>query len=86
VVTNVLCAVFALSLRRAGAAAIPEDQAGRRYLVRFAGALASRHVAWTPVEAVLLNAVVFPVIISLGERFSVSQAVARPALTTIDLA
>src|ERR1044071_4499335 len=69
IVSNAVCAIFALSyavLAQRGSLAV--SLAGA-YLVWFALAGLSRTVEWTAATAVLLNAVVYPLTIWAGTRF-----------------
>lgn len=86
IVSNGVCAVFALSY-----AVLAQRQSllvslGGAYMVWFFAAYATRFVDWTAASAVLLNAVVFPLTIFAGTRFRVAGAVKRVTLTGADLA
>lgn len=86
IVSNAVCAVFALSY-----AALAQRRAlmvslGGAFLVWFACAALTRLVDWTATSAVLLNALVYPVAIYAGTRFRTEGAVRKVKMTAADLA
>jgi hypothetical protein len=86
IVANALCAVFALSYAALAQRRTLPVSLGGAYVVWFAAAMASRHVAWTTASALLLNVVVFPVTILAATRFRVAGAVRRVTFGGADLA
>lgn len=86
IVSNAICAVFALTyaaLAQRNALAV---SLGGAFLVWFAGAAASRLVEWDAASAVALNAVVYPLTILAGRSFRVDGIARRVTLTGSDIA
>jgi uncharacterized membrane protein (GlpM family) len=85
-VSNAVCAVFALSYAVLAQRATLAVSLGGAFVVWFAAAFLTRFVAWDASGAVLFNAVVYPLTILAGTRFRVPGAVKRVHLTAGDLA
>jgi len=85
-VSNAVCAIFALTYAALAQRRSLAVSLGLAFLVWLGGAAASRLVDWTAAGAVLLNAVVYPVAIYAGRRFRAEGAVKRVALSGADLA
>ena len=86
VVSNAVCAVFALvyaALAQRNGLAV---SLGCAYVVWFAAVYATRIVDWTMTGAVLLCVIVFPLVIFAGARFRVIGTAKRVTLTLRDLA
>jgi uncharacterized membrane protein (GlpM family) len=86
IVSNAVCAVFALTYAALAQRRSLSVSLGGAFLVWFGCAAASRLVDWSAASAVLLNAVVFPLAILAGHRFRAEGAVKRVSLTAGDLA
>src|ERR1035438_3165816 len=85
-VSNAVCAVFALTYAvLAQRRSLPVSLTGA-FLVWFGCAAASRLVDWNAGTAALLNAVVFPLAILAGRRFLAAGAIKRVEFTAADLA
>lgn len=85
IVSNGVCAVFALSYAVLAQRYTLLPSLGGAYIVWFGAAYATRFVDWTVASAALLNAVVFPVTILAGTRLRVAGAVKRVTLSSADL-
>lgn len=86
-VSNAVCAIFALSYAALAQRRSLTVSLGGAFLVWFCCAALSRLVDWSAASAVLLNAVVFPLAILAGTRFRAEGEVkARVAFTGADLA
>jgi len=86
-VSNAVCAIFALSYAALAQRHTLPVSLGGAFLVWFAAAFLSRLVDWTATAAVLLNAVVYPATIYIGLRYLGGGSVkARVQLTGRDLA
>ena len=85
-VSNAVCAVFALSYAALAQRRSLAVSLGGAFLVWFACAAATRLVDWTATSAVLLNVVVYPLAIFAGTRFRSEGAVKRVTFTGTDLA
>lgn len=86
IVSNGVCAVFALTYAALAQRRSLLVSLGGAFLVWFAAAAASRLVDWSAAGAVALNAVVFPATIIAGRQFRVVGAVKRVTLSAADLA
>ncbi len=87
IVSNAVCAIFALTYAALAQRRALPVSLGLAYLVWFGCAALSRLVDWSVTTAVLLNAVVFPLAILAGTRFRAEGAVkARVIFTGADLA
>ena len=86
IVSNAVCAVFALTYAALAQRRSLAVSLGGAFLVWFACAAASRLIDWSVTGAVLLNAVVYPAAILASGRFRVSGAVKRVPLSGRDLA
>jgi uncharacterized membrane protein (GlpM family) len=86
VVSNGVCAVFALSYALLAQRHSLLLSLGGAYAVWFAMAFATRFVDWTLLSAALLNAAVFPFTIWAGTRFRTTGATKRVTLSGADLA
>lgn len=86
IVSNAVCAVFALTYAALAQRRSLTVSLGGAFLVWFAGAALSRLVDWTATSAVLLNAVVYPVAIYAGTRFRTEGAARKVKMTAADLA
>jgi hypothetical protein len=86
IVANACGAVFALCYAVLAQRRTLPVSLGGAYMVWFALALASRHVAWTTAGAILLSAAVFPLTILATTRFRVAGVVRRVTLSGVDLA
>ncbi len=86
VVSNAICALFALSYAFLAQRQTLLVSLGGAYILWFGAALAARYAPWTAASAVLLNAFVFPMTILGGARFRVGAAVKSVTLTGSDLA
>jgi uncharacterized membrane protein (GlpM family) len=85
IVSNAVCAVFALTYAALAQRRSLAVSLGGALLVWFGCAAASRLVDWSAASAVALNVVVFPVTILAGTRFRVEGAVKPAALSGADL-
>jgi uncharacterized membrane protein (GlpM family) len=85
-VSNAVCAVFALCYAVLAQRATLPVSLGGAFIVWFGAASLTRFVSWDAGAAVLLNAVVFPLAIVAGTRFRVAGAIRRVHLTAADLA
>jgi uncharacterized membrane protein (GlpM family) len=85
-VSNAVCAVFALCYAVLAQRATLAVSLGGAFIVWFCAAFLARLVAWDAASAVLLNAAVYPLAIFAGTRFRVAGAVRRVHLTAGDLA
>jgi uncharacterized membrane protein (GlpM family) len=85
-VSNAVCAVFALCYAVLAQRATLALSLGGAFAVWFCAAFLARLVEWDAGSAVLLNAVVYPLAIAAGHRFRVAGAVRRVHLTAGDLA
>lgn len=85
VVSNGVCAVFALTYAVLAQRHSLLVSLSGAYVVWFFAAYVTRFAEWTAVSAVLLNAVVFPATIVAGTRFRVAGAIKRVTLTGADL-
>lgn len=87
IVSNAVCAVFALTYAALAQKRSLPASLGGAFLVWFAAAFLSRLVDWSAIGAVALNAVVFPITIIAGRSFRADGAAkARVHLTARDLA
>jgi len=86
VVSNAVCAIFALAYAALAQRHPLPVSLGGAFLVWFSTAALTRFVDWSAASAVLLNAVVFPAAILAGRGFRAdSAAKARVAFTGVDL-
>jgi uncharacterized membrane protein (GlpM family) len=85
-VSNAVCAVFALAYALLAQRNSLLVSIGGAYVIWFCAAFLTRYVDWNAASAALLNAVVFPLAIMAGSRFRVTGAVRRVHLTAADLA
>jgi hypothetical protein len=85
-VSNAVCAVFALCYAVLAQRATLAVSLGGAFIVWFGAAFLARWVAWDAASAVLLNAVVYPLTILAGTRLRVAGAVRRVHLSAGDLA
>ncbi len=86
IVSNAVCAVFALTYAALAQRRSLAVSLGLAFLVWFSCAAATRLVDWNAATAVLLNAVVYPLAIYAGRRFRAEGTVKRVALSGADLA
>lgn len=86
IVSNGVCALFALSYAVLAQRYALLPSLGGAYVVWFALAYATRFVDWTLASAALLNAIVFPVTILAGTRFRITGTIKRVTLSGADLA
>lgn len=86
IVSNAVCAVFAISYALLAQRHALLMSLGGAYVVWFALAYAARFVDWTLASAVLLNAIIFPATILAGTRFRTTAAIKRVTLSGADLA
>ena len=86
IVSNAIVAIFALSYATLAQRRSLLLSLGVAYVVWFACAALSRLVDWNATSAVVLNAVVFPLAIFLGERFRSEGVVRRVEFSGADLA
>jgi uncharacterized membrane protein (GlpM family) len=84
-VSNAVCAVFALTYAVLAQRRSLLLSLGGAFLVWFACAALSRLVDWSATSAVLLNAVVYPLAILAGRRFLADGAIKRVEFTAADL-
>jgi uncharacterized membrane protein (GlpM family) len=84
-VSNAVCAIFALSYAALAQRRSLPVSLGGAFLVWFGCAAFSRLVDWSAANAILLNAVVFPLAILAGHQFRAEGAVNRVTLTARDL-
>jgi uncharacterized membrane protein (GlpM family) len=85
VVSNAVCAVFALTYAALAQRNSLLVSLGGAFVVWFGTAFLTHFVAWTAMSAALLNAVVFPLTILVGARYRSAGAVKRVTLTGSDL-
>lgn len=85
-VSNAVCAVFALSYAALAQRRSLPVSLGGALLAWLACAALSRLVEWTAPGALLLNAIVFPLAILAGRRFRAEGATRRVHLSAADLA
>jgi uncharacterized membrane protein (GlpM family) len=85
-VSNAVCAGFALTYAALAQRRSLTASLGAAFLVWLACAAASRLVDWTATGAVLLNAVVYPLATLASRRYRIAGAVKRMELTGADLA
>ena len=85
-VSNAVCALFALSYAALAQRRSLPASLGLAYLVWFILAALTRLVEWTAPAAILLNAVVFPLTIFAGSQFRADGIARRVKLTGADLA
>ncbi len=85
-VSNAMVAVFALAYAVLAQRNNLAVSLGGAYLVWFGAAYLTRYADWTPANAALLNAAVFPLTIYAGRRLRVPAAVRRVHLTAKDVA
>jgi hypothetical protein len=85
-VSNAMCAVFALTYAALAQRRSLVVSLGGAFLLWFGCAAASRLVDWSAASAVLLNAVVFPLAIFAGSRFRAEGTIRRVTLSVSDLA
>src|ERR1700690_49627 len=86
-VSNAVCALFALSYAVLAQRRSLPVSLGGAFLLWFCAAALSRLVDWNAATAVLLNAVVYPAAILAGTRFRGNETVkARVKMTATDLA
>ena len=86
-VSNAVCAIFALSYAVLAQRRSLPVSLGGAFLLWFCAAALSRLVDWSAATAVLLNVVVYPAAILAGTRFRGNETVrARVKMTAIDLA
>jgi uncharacterized membrane protein (GlpM family) len=86
IVSNAICAVFALTYAALAQRRSLPVSLGGAFLIWFAAAAASRLVDWSASGAMLLNAIVFPLAILAGGRFRSEGSVRRVSLSKADLA
>jgi len=86
IVSNAVCAVFALTYAALAQRRSLPVSLGAAFLVWFCCAGLTRLVDWNVATAVLLNAVVYPVAIYAGRHFRAEGAVKRVTLSSADLA
>jgi hypothetical protein len=86
IVSNGICAVFALTYAALAQRKSLLVSIGGAFLVWFCLVGLSRLVDWNVATVVLLNAIVFPVTIFLGTRFRSEGVVRRVTLSGADLA
>jgi uncharacterized membrane protein (GlpM family) len=84
-VSNAICAVFALTYAALAQRRSMLVSLGIAYLMWFAGFGLTRLVEWTAVTAVLLNAVVFPLAIYAGRHFRAEREIKRVQFSAADL-
>jgi uncharacterized membrane protein (GlpM family) len=84
-VSNAVCAVFALAYAALAQRRSLAVSLGGALLAWIACAAASRLIDWSAASAALLNAVVFPLAILAGTRFRAAGAPVRVALSVGDL-
>jgi uncharacterized membrane protein (GlpM family) len=84
-VANALCGVFALTYAVLAQKRSLLISLGGAFAVWLGGAALSRLVDWSAAQAVLLNAVVYPLLIMAGSRFRAEGAIKRVQLTARDL-
>jgi uncharacterized membrane protein (GlpM family) len=84
-IANAICAAFALTYAALAQTRSLPVSLGGAFTVWLAGAALSRLVAWNAPEAVLLNAVIYPLAIWAGRKFRAEGAIKRVQLTAIDL-
>ena len=84
-IANAACAIFALTYAALAQSRSLPVSLGGAFAVWLAAVLLSRMVHWSAEGAALLNAVVYPVTISLSARFRSQGAVKRVPLTGRDL-
>ena len=85
-VANAAVAVFALTYAALAQKRSLVVSLGTAFLAWLSCAAASRLVDWTASEAILLNAIVYPVAIAAGSRFRAEGMIKRVAFTVTDLA
>ena len=85
-VANAAVAVFALTYAALAQRRSLPVSLGVAFLVWLSCAALSRLVDWTAPEAILLNAVVYPIAIFAGSRFQAEGTIKRVAFTATDLA
>ena len=85
-VANAAVAVFALTYAALAQKRSLVVSLGTAFLAWLSCAAASRLVDWTASEAILLNAIVYPVAIAAGSRFRAEGTIKRVAFTATDLA
>jgi hypothetical protein len=85
-VANAAVAVFALTYAALAQKRSLVVSLGVAFLAWLSCAAASRLVDWTASEAILLNAIVYPVAIVAGRRFRAEGTIKRVAFTATDLA
>ncbi len=85
-ISNAVCAIFALTYATLAQRRSLLVSLGAAFLVWLGCAATSRLVDWSASSAVLLNAVVYPVAIFAGRRFRAEGTVKRVALSVADLA
>ena len=85
-VANAAVAVFALTYAALAQKRSLVVSLGAAFLAWLSCAAASRLVDWTASEAILLNAIVYPVAIVAGSRFRAEGTIKRVAFTATDLA
>lgn len=86
IVSNAVCAIFALTYAALAQRRSLPVSLGGAFLVWLCCAAASRLVDWSAASAVLLNAVVYPLAIFVGRRFRADGAVKRVKFCGVDLA
>jgi hypothetical protein len=87
IVANALVAIFALTYAALAQRRSLAVSLGLAFLVWFCCAALSRLIDWTAASAVILNAVVFPLAILIGQRFRAEGAAkVRVTFTGADLA
>jgi uncharacterized membrane protein (GlpM family) len=84
-VANAACAAFALTYAALAQRRTLPVSLGGAFAVWLGCAALSRLVNWSAAEAVLLNAVVYPLAILAGRRFRAEGAIKRVHLTAADL-
>lgn len=85
-VANAAVAVFALTYAALAQRRSLPVSLGVAFLAWLSCAALSRLVDWTAPEAILLNAVVYPIAIFAGSRFQAEGTIKRVAFTATDLA
>jgi hypothetical protein len=85
-VANAAVAVFALTYAALAQKRSLVVSLGVAFLAWLSCAAASRLVDWTAAEAIVLNAIVYPVAIVAGRRFRAEGTIKRVAFTAVDLA
>ncbi len=87
IVSNAVCAIFALSYAALAQRRSLPVSLGGAFLVWFLAAALTRYVDWSAATAVLLNALVYPATILAGRGFRADAAAkTRVTLTGADLA